>query len=123
MKFINAKRGDKVYCLLNGDGEVVEVTTDPYFPINVCFGNASKPENYNLDGKLQGWHRESTLYWSKPEIIEPKRPIEKVIEGFVNWYGENDYKFHPTEDQAIRATNVGKNVQTVPCKLTFTITE
>lgn len=121
MKFTNAKVGEMVYSLRFGGGKITEINQDKTFPIVAFFDCGTR--EFNFSGLYIETDKNPDLYWSKPEIIEPKRPIEKVIEGFVNWYGEDDYKFHPTEDQAIRSANVIKNFQTVPCKLTFTITE
>lgn len=97
--FSNAKVGDRVYCLIYGEGVICSIVFRPrialclYGPDEKCFKvefNIHQTRllvyytsnGYKLDGNVPSI--EPTLYWVKPEIIEKKRKVKKS--GWVNIY-------------------------------------
>lgn len=91
-EFEKAKVGDKVYCLIHGEGKIISILHNIPFPIEVHF-NGRGVSNYTLDGKINITDNTPRLYWSKPEIIAPERPrrlIDKVITKYCNIYKESD---------------------------------
>ena len=71
-KFKNAKVGDKVYCLLYGEGEIINIDANLYYSVEVSF-NTGLFRSYSTCGELLSDHSTVVLYWEKPEIIEKKR--------------------------------------------------
>lgn len=89
--FSNAKPGDKVYCLLHGEGIIedkVHLKSLTYYNplISVQFNDTYKSlvrytyDGYRMDGTVLS--KEPLLYWIRPEIIEKKRKIKKS--GWIN---------------------------------------
>lgn len=111
--FENAKVGDKVYCLINGEGEIDEpIDFHNSFPISVSFGN-DVFESYLLDGRLHdSTNKTPILYHSKPTIIEAKSMVKKEIQGFIGKSGHvgTTCLFAPSNDY-------------VPCTITFEVEE
>jgi len=71
-KFKNVKVGDKVYCLMNGEGEVISINKSAY-PLRVSFEFESCKASYTYEGREISRSKTPMLYWEKPEIIEKKR--------------------------------------------------
>lgn len=88
--FSSAKKGDKVYSTEYGYGQISDVHKDRLYCIEVLFEEeqANKP-SYTLNGKFRKESVSSSLFWDKPEIIAPCKPIEvvtKEVYGYLNIY-------------------------------------
>ncbi len=88
--FKNAKIGDKVWSITNGNGEIVNIYSESVFPILVTFHNSSYC--YTYDGKLYRGDINPSLFWNEFEI--PKQVKQEVkIDSFrkfiesknINW--------------------------------------
>ena len=64
--FTNAKVGDKVYCLLFGEGIIVENYGIWDIAVNFSSGNYCC---YTFEGKFNE-NANPTLYWNKPQNID-----------------------------------------------------
>ena len=74
------KVGDKVWCLVFGEGLVVATQTQAAYPIRVKFG--SYVEGYTTDGKLFEAAKNRTLYFSEPKIdAATERPFVPTLDG------------------------------------------
>ena len=67
--FSNAKVGDKVFCLLHGEGIICDIDGTEY-PICVEFDSVS--ESYLNDGRINKNHIFTTLYHNKFKIQIPE---------------------------------------------------
>ncbi len=94
-KFKDAKVGDKVYCLINGEGKITNIDEDlMVYPICIKFKTHGYFYNFSYNGHSNKRHVNPTLYWEKPEIIENKR-VRSVIKYRVAYiFGKN---FHISE--------------------------
>ena len=79
--FENARVGDKVYCLVNGEGVINKIDDTVKYPLEVRF--KANILAYNVEGQSYFGPHMRTLYWSKPEIIAPPQPKRKVMKEFV----------------------------------------
>ena len=81
--FSKARLGDRVFDILEGDGEIIFIGEDF---IQAKFNNGALG-SYGFDGKYDPKEVLSSLYWSKPEISDPPPPkrMKKVV-GWVNIY-------------------------------------
>ena len=71
-KFKNAKVGDKVYCLMYGEGVIDAIQSFGSGMLYVAF-NEQYGAIYTFDGCVYVKGKNPTLYWEKPEIIEKER--------------------------------------------------
>lgn len=75
--FESARRGDKVYCIIEGWGEVIGIKRNVNFPILVRF--ISKNELvYSLDGKSTKC-KIQTLFWDELELVAPTKPLTVLV--------------------------------------------
>lgn len=108
--FENAKVGDKVFCLLDGDGIITRINNDMVnYPITVEFKSKKSVNSFTIDGKCDLNSVHPTLYYGEPDIIAPERPkklIDKTIIMYCNVYRGNNIKqlSHRKED-TIRMAN------------------
>ena len=77
--------GDVVWCLLNGEGQVISTENDRwnYFNIEVQFKQLEKGETwfYTEDGKLNE-HQNRTLFFSEPKVeASVTRPFVPTLVG------------------------------------------
>ena len=115
--FSSAKVGDRVWSSRFGYGVVETVTSTPIgLHPNSDTKMGIKFDNqwawYLIDGKQNGHDAFPTLFWDEVKITpppKPKRKVKKVVEGWVNLYGESpDFKLptsfgiFPTKEEAIR---------------------
>jgi hypothetical protein len=61
-RFSNAKPGDKVYCLLRGEGEVIKAKSSPEYPVSVKF-DSNEVCSYTEDGKACKEHTNPVLFY------------------------------------------------------------
>ena len=97
------KKGDKVYSILRGWGEVIECDSSPYgFPVKVDFGNGIVL-NYTQQGKMYSAHLHPELYHTEPVITVHKRRVEHT--GWIAVNNDNSLGFmscshiHHTKEQ------------------------
>lgn len=93
MKFDQVQKGDKVFCLVNGHGEVTELQVDVdgrLFQFIVLFkGISSSFElRYDLSGKTSHYFS-PTLYWQQPNPryitdIAPRREYSRTYYAAIN---------------------------------------
>lgn len=85
--FSNAKVGDRVKCLLYGDGVIIAVTieTDPFVTSNLIkveFKEDGHEEYYGISGLVAGYGYCNTLFYyfegQFPTIEACKRPLPKI---------------------------------------------
>lgn len=104
--FENVRIGDKVYSLKHGWGAIEDIGAVQHAPeylIRVVFNNG-KYGTYTIDGFLYADDITPDLYWGEPQITAPPRPkktVTKVLEGWVNVYG-NIMCIHSTKEKADR---------------------
>lgn len=67
------KIGQKVWCLLNGEGTVVSTNYGKSYPICVKFGDRME-DTYTEDGKMGLGHVTRCLYFSKPVVTGDTEP-------------------------------------------------
>jgi|SRR5690606_6833867 len=79
------KVGDKVYCILNGWGVVVQVTSGERYTVNVSFENPSRNFLYTPNGKFCDTDLIPSLYHQKMNITEYPKMMEVSNNMFV-WY-------------------------------------
>ena len=80
--FSDAKVGDKVYCLKHGWGTITGLSPDDLCPIEFK-SDRGIPDYYTDTGRRLPIDAEPTLYWGKPEIIAPPKPVRyKNVNGF-----------------------------------------
>lgn len=88
------KVGDKVYCLLNGWGEVESINSVRY-PVTVKFGETIT-EDYKMDGLLFQENKNPCLFTldeAKAKGYEvPKQKVKKTRTGWVNVFKEDNDK-------------------------------
>ena len=95
--FSNAKVGDKVFCLLNGEGIICDINTTYDYPIRVMFNNIK--EDYNYLGFLYETHFIPALYHNKFDIQIPEEaysqplPDIAVDTPMLVWKSENSKRF------------------------------
>ena len=68
------KKGQKVYSILRGWGEVEEIRNGLFYPILVRF--EVDTVSFTLDGKSDTAHIAPELYHTEPVITIPKRRVE-----------------------------------------------
>lgn len=79
------KVGDKVYCILNGWGVVVQATTGERYTVNVSFEYPSRNFLYMSDGRARDTDITPTLYHQYMNITEYPKMME-VSDNGSNWY-------------------------------------
>ena len=92
----NVQIGDSVYCLIFGEGKVIDITHNNDNPV-VVEDNYENVLRYNYNGEPENPYRNTlrTLFYSKPKFDippEPKRPVflhGYRIEGFLD---KNSYR-------------------------------
>ena len=115
-KFENAKFGDKLHSLKWGDCTVIKIEGGQLCLNSPNFGGSSFYRD--LDGKEMFNALTPDLYWSKPEIIEPKRNVEKTIDVWVNYFSDNLFEVFKEYAEALTASATDKT-PTIHAKLTF----
>lgn len=119
--FENAQKGEKVYCLMYGWGEITRIhsgTTE--YPIDVQFENEN--HCYSKGGFWMTRDVNQTLFYVKPEIIVPKRKVEVELDVWLNIYDDEPKpSIHLTEAAAIARCSECSTHKAVPAKLTYTI--
>jgi len=102
--FENAKVGDRVWSSVFGAGIILDNANSKDFPIYVKFSNFCA--SFMTDGKRFKEERR-TLFWEEIDMIPPERPkrkVKKVIEGWVNIYGDVTIgNIHPSIEKALFA--------------------
>jgi len=68
------KKGDKVYSILKGWGEVIEIRNGLFYPVLVQF--ELDTVSYTLDGKSDTAYIAPELYHTEPIITVPERRVE-----------------------------------------------
>lgn len=76
--------GDKCYSLQHGELIVSDIDYRESYVIKTIRQNGDV-FSYTKDGRVWGNHVNPTLYFSKPEIIEPQRPKRKVTKTVTIW--------------------------------------
>lgn len=115
--FKDAKVGDDVYCLINGEGKITCINNYVRckLPIVVTFNN-KLTQNYTDEGTFSKTDLTPVLYHSKPEIIIPKKLIR-----YCNIYNNSQYfetiNVYKTKDKAIE--NAGSEAIQAGCKVTI----
>ena len=71
--FSNAKVGDKVYDIRYGWVEINEIYDGLYYPIAVKYEDITV--TYTKSGYYSATQDFPMLYWDKPEIIAPPKPL------------------------------------------------
>jgi len=91
--FRNAKTGDKVYDIRRGYGVIVNIQEYDMYPITAQIGNLI--EEYTLEGKSHISNEIPFLYWDKPEIIAPPKPLPdlKVDTKVLVWNDNGNIKY------------------------------
>lgn len=78
LMFADAQKGDRVYSLRKGWGEILSTNYSLDFPLLVGL-DCSLVRTFTRDGKWSENDKSPELYWGKPEIIAPpapERPVE-----------------------------------------------
>ena len=74
------KVGDKVWCLMFGEGRVEEILNTGPYPIRVKFEDSE--ETYTTDGKLFHSGKNRTLFFSEPKVdAATERPFVPKLNG------------------------------------------
>lgn len=74
------KVGDKVWCLVFGEGQVVAIHTECTYPVRVKFG--TQVEGYTANGKLFITAKNRTLFFSEPKVdAATDRPFVPTLNG------------------------------------------
>jgi len=94
------KKGDKVYSILRGWGEVTRIYTDNGM-VGVMFNGCY--EVYEKDGKKQSNHLIPELYHTEPTITVPKRRVDH--KGWIGVYP----KVKGVDDKSRRNTYIFDN--------------
>lgn len=79
------KVGDKVYCILNGWGVVVQATAGERYTVNVSFENPSRNFLYMSDGRMRDTDITPILYHQKVNLTEYPKIMEVSVTKS-NWY-------------------------------------
>lgn len=113
------KVGDEVVCLLYGEGKVVNICVNTFYPIVVEFKDDNKV--YTKDGKITSDSVNQCLYHKGTKInIEPYEPIKYVVGKFYvidtsssGNIGENRlvYAKCVSEDGTYFCVNPGKSIK------------
>jgi hypothetical protein len=94
--FRDAKVGDRIWNVVQGWGEVIQIDNDPIYPLGIQFENGIT-EKFTLDGKGNRRDKYPCLYWDEIQITpppKPKRKVKRTVEGWVNPKnidGKNDF--------------------------------
>jgi hypothetical protein len=85
------KVGDKVWCLMLGAGEVIDIGPRAgNYPVKVKFGD-SWVETYTADGKINAAWKSRSLFFSEPKIeASVKRPFVPTLVGKTVWVRPGD---------------------------------
>ena len=86
MKFQNVKVGDKLWSIQLGDCVVIRISRygDTTERIDCVDLNREIRRSYTFDGRCHTAEKMPSLFFSKPEIIEPKRKVTKTVDVWVN---------------------------------------
>lgn len=95
------KKGYKVWSVIEGNGEVVDIDDSDSYPINVLFENGCR-EDYTEDGKFYEREDNRTLYHGHDLFIGGEvEPFEAEVEFmWVNNYKDGSC-FHKDEETAL----------------------
>jgi len=88
--FENARVGDRVWSSVFGWGSVRSFGGDEKYPVQVRFKSGNSDISYMVSGQRDDYELR-TLYWDELCIDPPERPkrkAKKIIEGWVNIYGD-----------------------------------
>ena len=105
--FKYAKVGDRLYSLVHGYVQVVEVKSYPQELI--CRRGDGLLDEWQFDGRHFPTDENPDLYWDRPKIISPEKPkrkVKKTIEGWLNVYPEHGYDLHSSKEQADKYAGV-----------------
>lgn len=83
MKFQNVKVGDKLWSTHLGDCKVTKPHPDATDYRIHCVNEEGRVHSYTLDGLYFNTDQLPSLFFSKPEIIEPKRKVTKTEEVWI----------------------------------------
>lgn len=95
--FSKAKVGDKLWSLQGGPCKVVSCVGISAYPIRVMYVNG-KEDYYTANGRYLEKESYQSLFWSKPEIIAPEKPVkmkEVAVEGYA-YSNKNGISFSTT---------------------------
>lgn len=128
--FSNAKVGDRIWNVVQGWGEVIQIDNDPIYPLGIQFENGIA-EKFTLDGKGNRRDKYPCLYWDEIKIIpppKPKRKVKKTVEGWASIYhlnpdGVTQLFMHNTKESAEKCNVKCEGVCAAPATLTYEIEE
>ena len=123
--FSNAKVGDRIWNVVQGWGEVVQIDNDPIYPLGIQFENGIT-EKFTLDGKGNRRDKYPCLYWDEIKIIpppKPKRKVKKTVEGFARPFIYNNRLLVFGEDLDEVMRGVTKKVKAKPATMIIEIEE
>ena len=90
MRYKDFKKGDKVFCLMYGEGIIDSIDDYGSYPIFVKFKEQGDILTYNLNGKVVS-DRRRTLYVIERKVGEEE--VAKELNGLINNYGEKEFVF------------------------------
>lgn len=125
--FSNAKVGDKVYCLINGEGVISKIIGNGTYPIRVSFDEGNSRDCYTRIGKIFDTTSHPSLYHSKPEIIPAKGLIVKELKGFITFVKRDSEEakepiFHFAMDTRYNSCS-NEDERNIAATITYTVSE
>lgn len=90
MRYKDFKKGDKVFCLMYGEGIIDSIDDYGSYPIFVKFKEQGDILTYNLNGKVVS-DRRRTLYVIERKVGE--KEVSKELNRLINNYVEKEFVF------------------------------
>ena len=88
---IEVKIGSRMYSLLHGWGDVVDISMFSQYPIRLLILERSQKLIYTANGKADLSNANRTLFWDVPVITPPKPPVAKKTVEVSDWVVYNKH--------------------------------
>lgn len=118
MKFQNVKVGDKLWSIQLGECTVDDIRTGHTYQIK-CSNEKGISAEYTLGGYWLEDDYYPSLFYSKPEISEPKRKVTKTVEVWVNISNVGNIRVSCYEEQIDKIILPNDKVQKTKGTLTY----